>query len=77
MTTKSASYALKCLSAADIAPDLCDQIQYLYAHNLREARQATIEMAAAMVEHELEKLPRCLDVKLDDTELTDLINCLF
>ena len=72
----SPRYALRCLSAQGIAPSLCDEIQSLHEQNLAIAKETTIKEARAMVETELSKLPQYLEIKVNDNELSELLNNL-
>lgn len=71
------AFALRSLSAADLAPALADQIQAIHEQNLAIARETTIWQARAMVKAELSKLPSYLEIELDENELIQLVNNLF
>jgi hypothetical protein len=74
MTTKTHRYALRALSAANLAPALADEIQSLHFLEVERARYRTIEIGKQLITNQLAKLPGFLGVKLDDDELTLLVS---
>jgi hypothetical protein len=76
MQTTSHRYALRALAAADLAAQLSDKIQDLYAQNMAIAKRQTIEQARALIQSEIAALPNFLGVEIDDDSLTNLINYL-
>jgi len=67
-------FALRALAAADLAPQLSDQVQDLYQHQLAIARQATIQQSRQLIADALETLPPPFAQSLTDEDLSQLIN---
>lgn len=76
MKTQNHSHALRCLAAADLAPQLSDAIAAIHAQNLAAAKAQTIEQAKTLVNQHVNSLPKFLAVDLTDDDLNRLISQL-
>jgi hypothetical protein len=66
-------YALRALSAANLAPTLADEIQSLHYLEIERARYRAIEMGKRLITNQLRALPEFLEIKLNEDELTLLV----
>jgi hypothetical protein len=74
MTTKTHRYALRALCAANLAPELADEIQSLHFLEVERASYRTIEIGKQLITSQLAALPSFLRVELDEDELALLVS---
>jgi hypothetical protein len=74
MTNQAHRYALRALSAANLAPALADEIQSLNLLEIEKARHRAIQAGKKLIAKHLVILPGFLEVELNDDELTLLVS---
>lgn len=75
-TTNPSRFALRCLSAANLAPSLCDEIAAIQDHNMAVAKAKTIQQSKALLRDALATLPPPFKAELSDDDLTALVCAL-
>lgn len=74
MPNQTHRYALRALSAANLAPALADEIQTLHLIEVERARYRAIEAGKQLITSQLATLPGFLRVELDEDELALLVS---
>lgn len=73
MSNQAHRYALRVLSAANLAPTLADEIQSLHYLEIERARYRTIKIGKQLITNQLRSLPEFLEVNLNEDQLTQLV----